>query len=238
MEISCVTVDDSLLPYGQSMCFSPQADLVGGAIITVIGIGVLRNVRQRHDHLAFAALPLLFGLHQLTETFVWWGLQGHVPSSVGTVATWIYLLFAFVLLPTYVPLAIRALEPPCERRQIMTGFAVVGAIVSLLLLAAMIRGPVVAHLADDHVAYSIKLHAGLLIVTAYVAATCASAVFSGYRQIAIFGVINLIAVAILAKITIDGFASLWCGWAALTSIAIAYQIRFGGHRDSVVHALA
>src|SRR6195952_5888901 len=141
------------------MCFSPQADLVGGVVLAVIGIDVALNVRNRRDHLAFAALPLLFATHQLTETFVWWGLQGHVPSKVGLVATWLYLLFAFVLLPTYVPLAIRALEPPGRRRRIMDGFLALGIVVSLLLLAAMLRGPVTASLGHDHVAYSIKLHA-------------------------------------------------------------------------------
>jgi hypothetical protein len=220
------------------MCFSPQADLVGGVVLAVIGIDVALNVRNRRDHLAFAALPLLFAAHQLTETFVWWGLQGHVPSAVGTVATWIYLLFAFVVLPTYVPLAIRALEPPGRRRDIMTGFVALGGAVSLLLFGAMIRGPVSASLGMHHIAYNIRLDAGLPIVAAYIAATCVSAIFSGYRHIAIFGVVNLIAVAVLARLTIDGFASLWCGWAALTSLAIALHIRFGGKNKSVVEALA
>jgi hypothetical protein len=222
------------------MCFSPQADLVGGLVIGAIGVSVAINVRRRRDHLAFAALPLLFAFHQLTETFVWWGLQGHVPTTVGHVAMWLYLLFAFVLLPTYVPLAIRALEPEGRRRNIMTGFVALGAVVSLLLLAAMIRGPVSASLGDDHVSYSIKLHAGVIIVAAYVAATCASAIFSGYRHIAMFGVVNLIAVAVIARLTIDGFASVWCGWAALTSLAIAWHVRFGhDHRQgSVAEALA
>jgi hypothetical protein len=40
------------------------------------------------------------------------------------------------------------------------------------------------------------------------------------------------------RVTIDGFASLWCGWAALTSVAIALQLRFGRPHASVVQALA
>ena len=211
---------------------------MGGLVLGAIGIAAIRSVHERHDHLAFAALPVLFAFHQLTEAFVWWSLQGHLPTIVGTVATWMYLLFAFVLLPTYVPLAIRALEPPGRRRDIMTGFVALGAVVSILLFAAMIRGPVTASLGHYHVAYSIQLDAGLLIVAAYVAATCASAVFSGYRYIAWFGVVNLIAVAVLARLTIDGFASLWCGWAALTSAAIALHLRFGRPYRTVAEALA
>jgi hypothetical protein len=210
------------------MCFSPQADLVGGLVLGAIGLDVARNVHQRRDHLAFAALPLLFATHQLTETFVWWGLQGHVSHAVGQAATWLYLLFAFVLLPTYVPLAIRALEPPGPRRATMTAFAGLGVLVSA----------VSARLGEAHIAYGIRLHAGFLITAGYVVATCASAVFSGYRHIAIFGVVNLIAVIVIARVTIDGFASVWCGWAALTSVAIALQLRFGGRHTSATAALA
>ena len=103
----------------------------------------------------------------------------------------------------------------------------------------MLRGPVTARLGDHHLSYGIHLHAGLGIVTAYVLATCGSAIFSGYLHIAIFGVVNLIAVAALAHLEIDGFASLWCAWAALTSVAIALHLRFGTERhQTVVQALS
>ncbi len=102
------------------MCFSAQADLVGGVVLVAIGFDAVRHVHDQRDHLAFAALPLLLGAHQLDEAFVWWGLQGHINAHVGQVAMWLYLLFAFVVLPVYVPLAIRALEPPGRRRKTMT----------------------------------------------------------------------------------------------------------------------
>lgn len=224
--------------YGRPVCFSAQADLVGGMVLGVIGIDVARHVDHRRDHLAVAALPLLFAAHQLDEAFVWWGLQGHVNESVGRASTWLYLLFAFVVLPLYVPLAVRSLEPPGRRRMTMTIFVGLGAVVSAVLLAAMIRGPVTASLDDFHVKYGIQMAYGGLIVAAYVLATCGSAVFSGYRHIATFGLVNLIVVAVLAVLMIDGFASLWCGWAALTSCAIALHIRFSSPRPMVAQALA
>lgn len=207
------------------MCFSPQADLIGGVILAGIGFDAVRHVRQRRDQVALAALPFLLAAHQIDEAFVWWGLQGQIPAWVGRWAMWAYLLFAFVVLPVYVPLAVRALEPPGRRRTAMTAFAVLGSAVSCLLLAAMLRGPVTAGLGDLRLVYGIHLHAGLLIVSAYVAATCGAAVLSGYRRVAIFGTVNLIAVAVLARVAIDGFASLWCAWAAFTAGAIALHLR-------------
>ena len=218
------------------MCFSAQADLVGGIAVGAIGVDVVRHVDRRYDHLMLAALPLLFAAHQLDEAFVWWGLQGHVGSGVGRVAMWIYLLFAFVVLPVYVPAAVWSVEPPGRRRSALVPFIALGVLVSGLLLRAMLRGPVTAALGHYHLSYGIGLRSGALVVGAYVVATCGSLIFSGYRDIAIFGVVNLVAVVLLARLEIDGFASLWCGWAAITSGAVALHLRFGRPHRSLAHA--
>lgn len=214
------------------MCFSAQADLVGGVVIGAIGVDVLRHLKGRRDHLALGLLPVMFAGHQIVEAFVWWGLQGHVSAAVGRVAMWVYLLFAFVLLPTYVPLAVLAIEPPGRRRHVIGAFAALGVAVSGVLFAAMLRGPVTARLGHDHLAYGTSLRSGALVVAAYVLATCGALLASGYRNVALFGIVNLIAVAVLARLTIDGFASLWCGWAALTSGAFAAHLRYSTSRRS------
>jgi hypothetical protein len=208
------------------VCFSPQADLVGGTVIGAIGIDAVRHVHQRHGHLALASLPLLLGAHQLDEAFVWWGAEGHIPSAVGRVALWIYLLIAFVVLPIFVPLAIWTLEPTRARRMVMAPFIAIGAGVAAVLLAAMVRGPVGVVVRPYHLAYSLHLGGGLLIVTLYVVAACGALLFSGYRHVFIFGLVNVVAVAVIAKLTVDGFASVWCGWAAVTSAGIALHMRF------------
>ena len=73
------------------MCFSSQADLVGGVVIGVDTVGHCRRPRE----VALASLPLLLAGHQLVEAFVWWGLQGRVAPAVGRGAMWAYLAFAF-----------------------------------------------------------------------------------------------------------------------------------------------
>lgn len=207
------------------MCFSPAADLVGGVVIGAVGVDVLRHLDGRRRYAALAALPLLLALHQIDETFVWWGLQGHVSGAVGHVATWVYLTFAFVVLPVYVPVAIVLIEPDRRRRWTMAPFVVLGAGVAAVLLAAMVRGPVVATLGSHYVGYSTDLHAGGLVVLLYVVATCGSLILSGVRDIARFGLVNLVVVALLARLAIDGFASLWCAWAAVSSAAVALHLR-------------
>jgi hypothetical protein len=207
------------------VCFSPQADIVGGLVIGAIGVDAVRHAGQRRDFLALASVPLLLGVHQLIEALVWLGLQGHVPRGIGQVALWAYLLIAFVVLPVFIPLAVIALEPTRRRKQLMVPFAMTGAAVAAVLLAAMVRGPVGVKLAPYHLAYSIRPPDGLLIIVLYVVAVCGPLLVSGYRHVAIFGIANLIAVAIIARLTVSGFASVWCGWAALSSAAIALHCR-------------
>jgi hypothetical protein len=207
------------------VCFSPQADLAGGLVICAIGVDVARHVRRRRDLLLLAGIPMLLGVHQLIEALVWWWLQGHLPGGLGRVALWAYLLIAFVVLPVYVPAAVTALEPTRRRKQLMVPFIVIGSVIAVVLLAAMVRGPVGVKLAPYHLSYSIRLSDGLLVIACYVVAVCGSLLVSGYRDVAIFGLVNLVAVVIIAWLTVSGFASVWCGWAALSSAAVALHCR-------------
>jgi hypothetical protein len=146
--------------------------------------------------------------------------------GIGHVAIWAYLLVAFVVLPVFIPLAVMAIEATTRRKLMMSPFALIGAAVGVVLLTAMVRGPVGVKLEPYHLSYGIRLHDGFLIVALYVVAVCGPLLLSGYRHVAIFGIVNLVAVIIIARLTISGFASVWCGWAALSSAVIALHVRF------------
>lgn len=208
------------------MCFSATADVVGGVVVTAIGVDACRHLKGRDDHLLLATLPLLLGAHQLDEAFVWWGAQGHVPHVVGRAALWLYLLIAFVVLPIFVPLAVVALEPTTRRRCRLIPFIALGTVVSAVLLIALLHAPISATEKPYHLAYNLTISHGGLVVGLYVVAVCGALLFSGYHHVEIFGVANLIAIACLAWLTLDGFASLWCGYAALSAGAIALHMRY------------
>lgn len=208
------------------MCFSPQGDLAGGLVVTGIGVDACRHVRGRKSQLFLAATPLLLGVHQLDESLVWWSLEGDVAHAVGRVAMWIYLVIALVVVPVLVPLSILRLEPTRRRRWRVAPFVALGIVVAGVLLITMVRGPVTVSRGSYHLAYSIGLSHGIVVVGLYIVATCGSLLLSGYRHIFVFGLANLVAVIVLARLTADGFASLWCFYAALTSGAILLHLRF------------
>lgn len=112
----------------------------------------------------------------------------------------------------------------------MAPFAAIGAVIAAVLLAAIVRGPVGVRLAPYHLSYGIRLSDGLLVVAFYVVAVCGSLLMSGCRTVIVFGIVNLAAVIVIARLTVSGFASVWCGWAALSSAAVALHCRYAKPR--------
>jgi hypothetical protein len=206
--------------------------LVGGLVVTVIGLDACRHLHGRPEYRLIAPFPILLGLHQIDETFVWWQLQGHVSHAAGVVAMWIYLLIAFVVLPTLVPTLVFLLEPRARRR-IIAPFLALGVVTSAVLLESMLSGRPTATLGSYHVAYTIGLQHGTVIIGFYILATCGSMLASGVRNVVWFGAVNVVAVIVLAKLCANGFTSLWCFYAALASGAIALHLRLAKVREPV-----
>jgi hypothetical protein len=211
------------------MCFSAEADIVAGLVVTAIGVDVLRQVRRPAER-PLGALPVLLGAHLLVEALVWQGLTGDVSASVGRQAMWIYLAFALVVLPVLVPLAVAGVEPDPVRRRTMTRLGVVGGILAGVYLIGLIQGPVDVRIEGSHLAYRLGMDHGGLLAGIYAVVACAPPMLSSERRIAAFGLANLVAVVALVWIESSALTSLWCAWAAVTSVAIAAHLR-RAHRD-------
>ena len=207
------------------VCFAPEADAAVGAIVVAVGVDALRHVSARQQ-LVLAALPMLFGLHQLTEAFVWWGLQGHVAHWLERAAVWAYLLFAFSALPILVPIAVGLIERSSARRRVIGAFGVLAVAVAVALTIAVARSSIAVAIEGRHIAYRLEaLDHGGVLTRLYVIATCGAMLASSYRDIAALGVLNVVAVPVLMWLTVSGFVSLWCFWAAIVSILIAFHLR-------------
>jgi hypothetical protein len=206
------------------MCFSPLADLAGGAVVGAIGVDTARHVGRRADW-PLASLPLIFAGHFLTETLVWWGHEGVVSHVVEARATWLYLLVALVLIPFIVPIAVTIAVPVASRRRAMTPFCVLGGVIAAVMLVAVVRGPVTSQVQGHHIAYGVNLRFGGQLTALYVVATCGVMLASPNRVFVAFGMVNLVVVALLGWLMVSAFISLWCAWAAITSIAIDLYIR-------------
>ncbi|HEV3496996.1 MAG TPA: DUF6629 family protein [Actinomycetes bacterium] len=206
------------------MCFSAEADVVAGMVVTAVGVDALRQVHRPAER-ALGAMPVLLGAHLLVEAVVWWGETGEVDASTGRAAMWLYLAFALCALPVLVPIAVRGVEPDPGRRRTMAWLAAVGVVVAAVYLAGLVDGPVDVQVEGQHLAYRLGMDHGGLLAAIYAVVGCAPPMLSSHRRVALFGRANLAAVVVLAWAQSSALTSLWCAWAAVTSVAIAAHLR-------------
>jgi hypothetical protein len=207
------------------VCLSPEVDLAVGTVVVAIGVDALRHVREPKQ-IPLAAIPLLLGLHQITEAFIWWGLQGQVGHALERVALWLYLLFAMVALPALMTIAVLLIERSPVRRYAIGAFVVLALGVASALVVAIFRGSIGAAIDGRHIAYHIEaLDRGGAWTALYVIATCGALLVSSYRDMEILGALNLLAIPALMWLTLSGLVSLWCFWAAIVSVVIAFHLR-------------
>lgn len=109
------------------MCFSSEASFTAAALLLPSGaLSIQRAYRTDRRYLPICALPLLFGLQQLLEGFVWIsGTSGDLDLverySIG------YMLFSWLAWPIWVPFSVYFLEPG-RRKPLYLLFAIAGAV--------------------------------------------------------------------------------------------------------------
>jgi hypothetical protein len=215
------------------MCFSPQADFVAGTFVAALGVETLRRVRTRRE-LIVAALPLLFGIHQLVEGFVWLGLRGQVSAGVGDAAKLLYIVYAHAVLPAIVPLGFMLLEPDRRRSRWMLPLACLGVGLGVYLFWQVTAYPVGAQQQARCIDYTTHTPNDVLIGLLYVIATCGPALISSRRYLRCFGLVSLAGVIVTALARVDELTSLWCVYVAMISALILEHFR--RQRSSEAHA--
>ena len=207
------------------MCFSPGADVIVGGIVVVVGVDALRHVREPKQ-IPLASLPLLFGLHQLDEAFVWWGLQGQVSESVGARRR--------LGLPV---VRVRGAAGPRSRRGARGRAIGRSAPGDRRVRRARYRGrcrarrrdvPRFGRRGDRRPPHRVRrecVDPGRELTALYVVAACGAFLACSHRDLAVLGALNLVAVPVLMWMTVSGFISLWCFWAAIVSVVIDVHLR-------------
>ena len=209
------------------MCYSPTASFVSAALIGAIGVATLRHVRSP-SALLFGATPILFALHQFCEGLVWLGLQGRIGPIGRDHAAFLFTLYAQGLLPFLMPLAVALMETGGWRRKAIFGLTAVGAVAAAWDAYGLIFLPTRLFVDHNAIAYRNVMTGSLFISLLYILATCGALLLSSYRVVRWYGVLNVIALAIVELVRAYAFASVWCFYAALMSVMLYWQFRRGG----------
>jgi hypothetical protein len=204
------------------MCFSATANFVGSGVLGAVGVVTLTKVKHRRE-LLFAALPVLFAIHQFIEGFVWLGLDGILSSTVAHDMGAAFMLYAQGLLPFLLPLSVLLFEPNRKSRRRMLPFLVLGGATTLYILWALTAFPLQLYVRGDSIVYINQATNNTAVAVLYVIATCGSLFFSKIKMMVVFGAANLAILLIVMAFKRYAFTSLWCAYAAIASaIILAY----------------
>jgi len=203
------------------MCFSAGASFAAGAVLSVVGITAIKQSRTSLQT-AFAGIPLIFAVQQITEGFVWHSLLTPAHGPWQLPATYIFLLFAEVFWPVWVPFSILLLENNKGRRKILYALSGIGLLISCYLGYRLATQNVNAQIAGMHIAYSVGLPGKLVHYSAilYFIATAAAPFISSVKKMWLFGVAIIISYIVTHIFFEDYELSVWCFFAAVMSAAV------------------
>jgi hypothetical protein len=201
------------------MCFSATANFVGSTALAAIGVVTLTKVKHRREML-FAALPVLFAVHQFIEGFVWLGLDGILSPAVTHAMGAAFMLYAQGLLPLLLPLSVLLFEPDMRSRRRMLPFVILGGATTLYILWALTAYQLQVYVRGDSIVYVNQATNNSFVAFLYVIATCGSLFFSQVKAMVIFGAVNVTILLVVMEYKRYAFTSLWCAYAAIASVII------------------
>jgi hypothetical protein len=207
------------------VCFGATASFAAAGLVGATGAATLplaRGVREA----PLALFGVAFAAHQSVEGFVWLELGRAGTTSLRSPAVAVWLVFAWAVLPLWVPVALALVEPDRRRRRLMAVLAGCGALVGLALGAASFIGSVHARVVASHLSYVVPSGPARLAILPYVIVTCAPPLLSSHRLLQAWGLALALSMGLTAWLQQAGFASIWCFFAAgLSALLLVHFAR-------------
>lgn len=203
------------------MCFSASASFTAGVVLTVIGIAAIKKTIHP-SQLLFASIPLVFGVQQIAEGVLWLALPDPDHLLLKKIATYIFLFFAQILWPVWVPLAIMLFEQKATRSLMQKILVAAGVIVGLYLGVCLLLFNVEATITGHHINYfqdyppSFKI----FVILFYASAIVVSPFFSHIKRMWMLGVAIAISYLISALFYQHYVLSVWCFFSSIISLSI------------------
>jgi hypothetical protein len=203
------------------MCFSAGASFGAGVVLSVIGVASLIKV-QHPRQIMFASIPLIFAVQQFAEGFLWLILPNSGYIYLQQAITYVFLFFAQILWPAWVPVAILLLDKESKRKKIQRILVGTGLAVSVYLSYFLLSYHVQAKIIGHHILYKQDYAAafGIFGGIFYIMATIAPPFFSHIKRMWMFGATILISYIITVIFYEHFVVSVWCFFASIISISI------------------
>ena len=221
------------------MCFSASASLGAGAILGVIGVVTLKKTTTFPQRL-FAAIPLIFSLQQFSEGVLWLALANSHHATWQQISTYVFLVFAYLVWPVWIPLTIMLLEKNNKRRKFLRVLFITGLFISVYIAYCMLFYSIQAVAFNHHIHYTFNYPHALLSLTwlsdtFYFIATILPPFISSVKKMWLFGIIISTSYIVSRIFFNDAVVSVWCYFAAiLSSVILLIVVR---HNKSIHHKI-
>ncbi len=204
------------------MCISAEASFTVGAGVGLMGVVTLQCTGAKTLPW-LAAIPLLFAMQQGAEGVVWLYLNdGFHQTLVSLTAQYLYLMFALVWWPIYMPLAVALPEPVPWRRR-WSFVAVVG---GLCVSTFDIYYLLITDLSPTVVGHSIQYGQGALTARmTYGTISLLPLFLSSLPSLWILGMLSFLTFLISDVFFPLTFISVWCLLAAVSSVVLWYVVK-------------
>ena len=101
------------------MCFSATASFSTSAALGIVGaITISKTKNERLKPLAL--IPWFFGLQQLFEGILWLHLPGYATDTLAIFSKNIFLFFAYIFWPIWIPFSMWVIEKNIKRKQLLS----------------------------------------------------------------------------------------------------------------------
>jgi hypothetical protein len=207
------------------MCFSATASFVTGTALSAVGVITIKKAESPSQWM-FAGIPLVFGLQQLTEGFVWMSLTDPDFASVKTLSVYTFMTFAQIIWPLWVPLSMLLLEKQYLRKILLSICSVIGLVVSVYLGYCLAVYPVDALVREHHIFYALGYPMGIISkgISLYLLAIIFTPFLSGIMKMWVVGLVTMLSFVAAKLFFAKYLTSVWCMFAAIISLVVWYMM--------------
>jgi hypothetical protein len=208
------------------MCFSLEASIAGGIVLSTIGVTAVRKVNVPSQY-AFAAIPLVFGIQQFSEGAVWLSLQHPAYAQFEPYGTNMFLFVARVLWPILMPLSILLMEEERRKKRILRIMLVMGTTVGMYYSYCLLFLNVSPNISGHHIQYISDYPEAMAdpVFSLYVLAAIPPLFVSSIKKTQLLGVLFLLSVFVTGIFYLQYLTSVWCFFAAIVSVVILWILK-------------
>ena len=208
------------------MCFSAEVSFGASAVLAATGVVAYKQAGPTELR-SLAFIPFLFAIQQFTEGLVWLSHDYDSFLGVRKLSSYLFIFFAWIIWPLYIPLVLWRLESNKIRKQILQIFLVMGIATAVILLYVELDGGVNSYVLDCSIYYDhgLDVRNTWIVAMPYLLATVFSNMVTSLKWMWALGILTLLSYYFSKIYYRDHVISVWCFFAAIISVLFIFIIR-------------